>query len=106
MNSVHFLQRPATHWMTLLGLLAVLAPHANASGICLAADSSLYGGGILATDPNPFVSGCTYGLSTNVGSYGGIVTTSPSTLPSPLTQLTSATLNFSDPTGTNSSASA
>ena len=89
-----------------LALLAVVVPQANAAGICVSAESSVYGGGILGTTPNPFEAGCTYGLSTNVGSLGGIVTTSPNPLPSPIDQLTSATLNFSDPTGTNSFASA
>jgi hypothetical protein len=89
-----------------LALLAVVVPQANADGICVGAQSSVYGSGILGTAPSPFIAGCTYGLTTTVGSSGGIVTTSPSSLPSPISLLTSATLNFSDPTGTNSFASA
>lgn len=89
-----------------LALLAVVAPQASAAGICLTVGSSLYGGGILGTAPAPFEAGCTFGLSTNVGSSGGVVTTSPAILPSPISQLTSATLTFSDPTGTSNSASA
>ena len=90
-----------------LAVLAVVVPQANASGICLTASgSSVYGGGILGTAVAPFEAGCTYGLSTNVGSSGGIVTTSPSSLPSPVSLLTSATLSFSDPTGTSNFASA
>src|SRR5579864_3144239 len=81
--------------------LTVLAPYANASGICVSASSNVYGGGTLATDPNPAIFGCNYGFSNTTGGFGGIVTTSPNVLPSPLSQLTSATLNFSDPTGTS-----
>lgn len=88
-----------------LALLAVVVPHANADGICVSAGSSLYGNGILGTAPSPFEAGCPYGLS-NGASPGGIVTISPSSLPSPISQLTTATINFSDPIGTNSLASA
>jgi hypothetical protein len=88
-----------------LALLAVLVPQANADGICMTVGSSLFGGGILGTAPSPFIAGCTYGLSTNTGG-GAIVTTSPTLLPSPISQLTSATLNYSDPSGTSNIAAA
>jgi hypothetical protein len=88
-----------------LTLLAIVVPHANADGICVNVGSSLYGTGTLATAPSPFIAGCTPGLSNNTGT-GGVVTTTPSSLPSPLSLLTSATINFSDPTTTNSLASA
>ena len=61
-------------------LLAIIAPQAGASGICLTVGSSVYGGGILGTAPSPFVAGCTYGLSTNVGTFGGVVTSTPAVL--------------------------
>jgi hypothetical protein len=93
-------------WGGLALLAVVVAPEANAAGICLTVGSSLYGGGILGTAAAPFEAGCTFGLSTNTGTAGGVVTTSPTSLPSPISQLTSATLNFTDPTGTNNAASA
>lgn len=104
-----FLAHSGTRLMKLfwgLAILAVAVPQANADGICLIADSSLYGGGILGTAPSPFIAGCGPGLSDNTGGSGGVVKTTPSSLPSPLSLLTSATLNFSDTTGTNSFASA
>src|SRR5450755_3476297 len=93
-------------WGGLALLAFVVVSQANAAGICLTVGSSLYGGGILGTAAAPFEAGCTFGLSTNTGTAGGIVTTSPSSLPSPISQLTSATLNYSDPTGTCNIASA
>src|SRR5882724_5182270 len=106
MNFIHLLQKPATHWLGLatMGLLTVLVPHANAAGICLEVGGPLYGGATLATAQ--FVAGCPVGLSSNVGSGGAIITTSPNPLPSPISQLTAATLGYSDPSGTINSASA
>jgi hypothetical protein len=104
-----FLADSATRLMKVfwgMALLAMVVPHANAAGICVTVGSSLYGTGVLGTAPSPFEAGCTYGLSTTVGSSGGVVTTTPNSLPSPISLLTAASINFTDPTGTNSSASA
>jgi PEP-CTERM motif len=102
-----FLADSLTKLMKVFGglmLLAVLAPHANASGMCLTAGGSgLYGGATLATAA--FIAGCPVGL-VSFGSGGAIITTSPNPLPSPISQLTTATLGYSDPSGTVNSASA
>jgi hypothetical protein len=87
-----------------LVLLAVLVPHANAAGMCLSVGGPLYGGATLATVS--FEGGCPVGLYSNVGNDGAIITTIPNTLPSDLSQLTTATLGYSDPTGTVNTASA
>jgi hypothetical protein len=102
-----FLADSLTKLMKVFGglmLLAVLAPHANASGMCLVVGGPVYGGATLATAA--FIAGCPVGLFSNVGSGGAIITTSPNPLPSPITLLTAATLGYSDPTGTVNAASA
>lgn len=84
----------------------VLVSNANASGICLTASSNIYSGGELGTDPSPAIFGCNYGFFDTTGGFGGVVTKTPNSLPSPLSNLTSATLSFSDPRGTHDSAAA
>jgi hypothetical protein len=102
-----FFADSGTKVITILGglvLLTVLVPQANAAGFCLTVGGPLYGGATLAT--SPFEAGCAVGFTSNVGGFGGIITTSPNPLPSPITLLTAATLGYSDPTGTVNTASA
>jgi hypothetical protein len=90
------------HFVPLLGLLTVLVPSANAAGVCLSVGGPLYGGAILASAN--IEAGCAPGLSSNV-TGGAIITTTPNLLPSDITKLTSATLGYSDPSGTINTAS-
>src|ERR1035437_5623457 len=102
-----FLADSGTKVMKVWGglvLLTVLEARANAAVFCLGVGGPLYGGATLATDP--FEAGCPVGFTSNVGDVGGIITTSPNPLPSPITLLTAATLGYSDPTGTVNTASA
>jgi hypothetical protein len=90
---------------TSLTLLTLASPLANASGICLSLGTAVFGGATLASVPGAAACQNSAGLLSNAHG-GAIITTTPTVLPSPISNLTAATLGYSDPSGNVASATA
>jgi len=106
MNSIRLLQKPGTLCVALMCFLTVLIPHAAAdSAICLATGSPFFGGASLASAPGIPACGNEAGLDNQLFP-GGSVSTLPVALPSPISQLTTGTLLYSDTGGGSGKASA
>jgi hypothetical protein len=104
MNFIHLLQKPGTLCTTLMCFLTVLIPHAAAdSAICLVTGSPFFGDASLASAPGIPACGNAAGLLNQL-STGGTVSTLPNVLPSPISQLTTGTLLYSDTGGGNGKA--
>ncbi len=104
MNFIHLLQKPGTLCTTLMCFLTVVIPHAAAdSAICLSTGSPFFGSASLASAPGIPACGNAAGLLNQLLT-GGTVSTLPNVLPSPISQLTTGTLLYSDTGGGNGKA--